>query len=197
MMVGVPGPLKSCQNPYMAAKVPPSLTHSDALPLFSLPLFCNIPGLKARPDSLGRQSECATSRLGYSTWPARPQDNSDASKTAKKRLNKQHPGECTKDENKKVCKLSTEIRNEDLPKLGERRRFKTQSSHWKQTSPPARHGAWLEIALRLPSVQTTCSWICGCTVVCTLVRLGEGERRSNILRNRSSGTRRLPSGGQR
>lgn len=39
----------------------------------------------------------------------------------------------------------------------------------------------LEILLRRPSVQTTCSGQCRCTVVCTLVRLGKGEQRCGRL----------------
>uniref|UniRef100_A0A9L0SMJ0 Uncharacterized protein n=1 Tax=Equus caballus TaxID=9796 RepID=A0A9L0SMJ0_HORSE len=39
----------------------------------------------------------------------------------------------------------------------------------------------LEILLRRPSVQTTCSGQCRCTVVCTLVRLGKGEQRHGQL----------------
>lgn len=39
----------------------------------------------------------------------------------------------------------------------------------------------LDILLRRPSVQTTCSGQCRCTVVCTLVRLGKGEQRRGRL----------------
>lgn len=39
----------------------------------------------------------------------------------------------------------------------------------------------LEILLRRPSVQTTCSGQCRCTVVCTLVRLGKGQQRHGRL----------------
>uniref|UniRef100_A0A8C9PUF0 Uncharacterized protein n=1 Tax=Spermophilus dauricus TaxID=99837 RepID=A0A8C9PUF0_SPEDA len=39
----------------------------------------------------------------------------------------------------------------------------------------------LEILLRRPSVQTTCSGQCRCTVVCTLVRLGKGQQRHRRL----------------
>lgn len=39
----------------------------------------------------------------------------------------------------------------------------------------------LETLLRRPSVQTTCSGQCRCTVVCTLVRLGKGEQRHGLL----------------
>uniref|UniRef100_A0A8C2MBJ4 Uncharacterized protein n=1 Tax=Cricetulus griseus TaxID=10029 RepID=A0A8C2MBJ4_CRIGR len=39
----------------------------------------------------------------------------------------------------------------------------------------------LEILLRRPSVQTTCSGQCRCTVVCTLVRLGKGQQRRGRL----------------
>lgn len=39
----------------------------------------------------------------------------------------------------------------------------------------------LEILLRRPSVQTTCSGKCRCTVVCTLVRLGKAEQRHGRL----------------
>uniref|UniRef100_A0A667HNF9 Uncharacterized protein n=1 Tax=Lynx canadensis TaxID=61383 RepID=A0A667HNF9_LYNCA len=39
----------------------------------------------------------------------------------------------------------------------------------------------LEILLRRPSVQTTCSGQCRCTVVCTLVRLGRGAQRHGRL----------------
>uniref|UniRef100_A0A8C8RGL7 Uncharacterized protein n=1 Tax=Pelusios castaneus TaxID=367368 RepID=A0A8C8RGL7_9SAUR len=38
-----------------------------------------------------------------------------------------------------------------------------------------------EILLRRPSVQTTCSGQCCCTVVCTLVRLGKGKQRHGLL----------------
>lgn len=49
-------------------------------------------------------------------------------------------------------------------------------------SPALGHG-WklLEILLRRPSVQTTCSGQCRCTVVCTLVRLGKGQQRHGRL----------------
>lgn len=39
-----------------------------------------------------------------------------------------------------------------------------------------------ESLLRRPSVQTTCSGQCCCTVVCTLVRLGMGQHRHGLKR---------------
>uniref|UniRef100_A0A803TDR9 Uncharacterized protein n=1 Tax=Anolis carolinensis TaxID=28377 RepID=A0A803TDR9_ANOCA len=39
-----------------------------------------------------------------------------------------------------------------------------------------------QILLRRPSVQTTCSGQCCCTVVCTLVRLGKETQRDELLK---------------
>lgn len=52
----------------------------------------------------------------------------------------------------------------------------------------------LEILLRRPSVQTTCSGQCRCTVVCTLVRLGKGQQRHGRLGTKCADSKERTAG---
>uniref|UniRef100_A0A8D2LDD9 Uncharacterized protein n=1 Tax=Varanus komodoensis TaxID=61221 RepID=A0A8D2LDD9_VARKO len=75
--------------------------------------------------------------------------------------------------------------------MSESRQF--QRSHQRHSAYPSLPGVtsshiWMlrpkatPILLRRPSVQTTCSGQCSCTVVCTLVRLGKGTQRLDSWR---------------